>query len=72
MQEITKEEFLQWKNSAVTEAIINELVERKKDYLNSLRGFVSSDNIVSAARCQGLLEGIELLTEIEYGDGEFL
>ena len=66
--EISKEEFIQWKSKSVTEHILKELEEEVKEYMNALRGYVRAGESVSAARCEGCIEGIERLLHIDYED----
>jgi len=68
MQEIAKEEFVQWKNNVVTEFIFKEIREEIEDYTNALRGYVRAGESVSAARCEGCMEGLERLLHIDYED----
>lgn len=66
--EVTKEEFHNWKNSAVTIHVLETLGSLREDYIDALRGYVRAGNSVAAARCEGNIEGIEQLLEIEYSD----
>jgi len=68
MQEIAKEEFVQWKSNVVTEYILKFLAEQRSDYIDALRGYVRAGEHTSAARCEGMIEGLEQLLEIEYED----
>ena len=66
--EITKEQYQQWKSNAVTEYVLELLEEYRSDYMNALRGYARNGDSISAARCEGMLEGLEQLLSIEYED----
>mgnify|MGYP000645520801 CR=1 FL=1 len=65
---IAKEEFRDWKESKVTEYVLDTLENMKDDYMEALRGFVRVGESVQAARCEGMIEGLEQLLAIDYED----
>jgi len=66
--EISREEFSDWKSNAVTQHVLEVLNNYKEDYLHAMRAYVKTGDSVSAARCEGTIEGLEQLLEIEYSD----
>lgn len=66
--EISKAEFRDWKTSAVTINILETLEGYRQDYITAMRSAVRAGDKVSAARCEGNIEGIENLLNIEYED----
>ena len=66
--EISKEEFIQWKNSDVTKDLMLFLKEIKEDYLNQMRSCVGHGDLVKAAEAHGYVRGIESLLLIEYDE----
>lgn len=70
--EISKDEFVEWKNHPVTKEIMLLLDDKKskiRDVLSS--GEILGDNTEKAvARLVGHLEGIDDLLNIQYGDEE--
>lgn len=66
--EIAKEEFRDWKENVVTQHVLKTLDDMREEYFRALRGYVRAGDKVSAARCEGTIEGIEQLLEIEYSD----
>jgi len=66
--EISKEEFLQWRGSDVTIFVIEALDRAKEDYIVALRNAAIEGDIAKTARCEGILEGIEFILNIDYDD----
>ncbi len=68
--EISKAEFIDWHSQPVTEQILETLSEIREGHLEHLRSAARNGEISTAAFHEGVIEGIDLLLAIEYGDVE--
>ena len=68
--EISKEQFLNWKNDEVTKSIIDSLTEIRDRYKEGLSvGETLSDNAErDTARAVGFISGLNAIIHIEYED----
>lgn len=70
MAEISKAEFIDWRDSTVTQYVFRELEDIREQHLVHLRAAAQTGDIAGAASHSGILSGIDLLIAIQYEDLE--
>lgn len=68
--EISLGEFKEWSSHPVTQAILNELEERKALYEEQVHSLVTSGNYHQATLLEGLITGLDTILLISYEDVE--
>ena len=66
--EISKEEFVEWRKSLVTQFIMNELIQQVNDAVLSVRSYVRAGVFNKASNKYGFIDGLNTILNIDYED----
>lgn len=68
--EISKQDFVEWKNSHVTKFIVAALTQQASDRVFAVRSHVRSDELGKAQYDEGFIAGLYTILDIDYEDVE--